>query len=68
MSILVSHTLIIFCFQVLHQWITENHMKYKEDHMMTLVAVKRSLGNESERFWELLEESIRALYRRSNIS
>ena len=36
--------------------------------MMTLVAVKRSLGNESERFWELLEESIRALYRRSNIS
>jgi len=54
--------------EVLHQWITENHMKYKEDHMMTLVAVKRSLGNESERFWELLEESIRALYRRSNIS
>ena len=49
--------------KVLHQWITENHKQYREDHMLSLISTKRAVSQESERFWELLEESIKALYR-----
>lgn len=67
---LIPHFILVkltlhFCtiMQVLHQWMSENHQQYREEHMMSLVTAKKAQGKESERFWELLEESIRALYR-----
>ncbi|KAL3785773.1 hypothetical protein HJC23_007329 [Cyclotella cryptica] len=49
--------------EVLHQWITENVKKYREEHMLSLVNAKSASDKESAHFWAASEESIKVLYR-----